>query len=353
MGNKLRAHGTAAAGVQAWVFAHLIACVESQHADAAAIRQLPGFGALDEPDLRVSEATAETAWRLATTLTHDEAIGVHVAESLPRGTLDLVEYAFRSSASVRAGLERLAHYGRVLSDRAAVRMEASSGGLLLIVRDVGTSALHPGRAEFALALALKLARDATGVEFAPLQVSFAHGRPGDISEHRRFFRGPVQFAAGSNVMVLSAIDAARLLRGADAALSAIVQRRLDRVLTDRMRPEAASLGDRVRRMLVDDLGQKTITVDGVANALAMSRRTLTRRLGQEGTSFRAVFDNVRSEFARALLQDKSLSVADVAFFLQYSEPAAFHRSFRRWTGLTPYAYRTASPECQPSAGDSA
>jgi AraC-like DNA-binding protein len=42
----------------------------------------------------------------------------------------------------------------------------------------------------------------------------------------------------------------------------------------------------------------------------------------------------------ALLQDVSLSVADVAFFLQYSEPAAFHRSFRRWTLLTPHEYRS-------------
>jgi hypothetical protein len=67
----------------------LIAWVESQHADAAAIRQLLGLGALEDPGRRVSEATAEAAWRLTSTLTHDEALGVHVAESLPRGRVDL------------------------------------------------------------------------------------------------------------------------------------------------------------------------------------------------------------------------------------------------------------------------
>jgi AraC-like DNA-binding protein len=102
-------------------------------------------------------------------------------------------------------------------------------------------------------------------------------------------------------------------------------------------------------LLVEDLGQKTITADGVAHELAMSRRTLTRRLGREGTSFRAVLDDVRGELARALLQDDSLSIADVAFFLQYSEPAAFHRSFRRWTGLTPQAYRRSNP-ASPQTG---
>jgi AraC-like DNA-binding protein len=92
---------------------------------------------------------------------------------------------------------------------------------------------------------------------------------------------------------------------------------------------------------MEDLGQATLTADSVAKALAMSRRTLTRQLGEEGTSFRAIFDAVRAELARALLQDRSLSIADVAFFLQYSEPAAFHRSFRRWTGQTPQTYRSS------------
>jgi AraC-like DNA-binding protein len=93
-------------------------------------------------------------------------------------------------------------------------------------------------------------------------------------------------------------------------------------------------------MLVEDLGQTALTADSVAKALAMSRRTLTRRLGEEGISFREILDDVREELARALLQDRSQSIADVAFFLQYSEPTAFHRSFRRWTGQTPQAYRS-------------
>ena len=257
----------------------------------------------------------------------------------------MIEYAVRSSASLGSGLERFARYGCLVSDRVAARTEANESGLQLIIRDVGSSALHPARAEFALALALKLARDVTGVPIVPLQVAFAHQRPDDDSEHRRFFRVPVRFATGANTMIVSAIDVARPLPGADAALSAIVRRRLDQVLPrGAVLPTSASLSARVRRMLVEDLGQTTLTADSVARALALSRRTLTRRLGEEGTSFRAILDDVRAELSRALLQDRSLSIADVAFFLQYSEPAAFHRSFRRWTGQTPQHYRSLKAE---------
>jgi hypothetical protein len=62
---------------------------------------------LTDPDLHVAEGSVEGAWQLASTLTHDDAIGIHVTTSLPRGALDLVEYAFRSSPSLAMGLQRL------------------------------------------------------------------------------------------------------------------------------------------------------------------------------------------------------------------------------------------------------
>jgi AraC-like DNA-binding protein len=326
--------------VQGWVLPHLVAWVDDQGFDGTSIRRLPGLTDLTDPDLRVPEASVETAWRLATTMTGDAAIGVHVAESLPRGALDLVEYAFRSSPSLAAGLERLARYGRVLSDRVAARMEAQGEGLLLLVRDTGSTSLHPGRAEFALAAALKFARESTGENITPLQVCFAHAAPQDESEHRRFFRGAVRFGAGSNSMILSAVDAARPMRAADEALASIVRRRLDKVLAERDLHGPGPLSGRVRRMMVEHLGETTLTPETAARALAVSRRTLSRRLADEGTSFRNILDDVRREFACALLQDRSLSIADVAFFLEYSEPAAFNRSFRRWTGQTPRAFRS-------------
>ena len=79
---------------------HLIACVESRNVSAAPIRRLFGRTKLDDPNIRVSEAVTESAWRLAADLTRDEALGIHLAESLPRGALDLIE-------SLRSGpLER-------------------------------------------------------------------------------------------------------------------------------------------------------------------------------------------------------------------------------------------------------
>jgi len=326
--------------VQGWVLPHLLAWVESRGADSAPIRRLLTTTDLADPDLRVPEALIEEAWRLAATLTHDDAIGVHLAEFLPRGALDLVEYALRSSPSLAIGLERLARYGHVLSDRVAARTETNGSGLLFLIRDTGDTVLHPGRADFALTAALQFARESTGVDITPLRVSLAHPAPSDAAEYRRFFRTPVRFGAGTNSLLLSAVDGARPMRAADEALASIVRRRLDKVLAQRVLQRSGFSGP-VRHMMVEQLGKTTLTPEAVADALAVSRRTLSRRLADEGTSFRNIFDDVRRELACALLQDPTLSIRDVAFFLQYSEPAAFTRSFRRWTGQTPRAFRDA------------
>jgi AraC-like DNA-binding protein len=334
--------GASGASVQGWLLPYLIDWVETQGFDAASIRKLPGMAELTDPDLRVPETSVEAAWRLATTLTHDQAAGVHLAEWLPRGALDLVEYAFRSSASLGSALERLVRYGRVISDRVAARVDANAEGLLLAFRDTGSTALHPGRAEFALAAVLKLSRDSTGHDILPRQVSFTHPAPPDRSEHRRFFRAPVRFSAGSTAMILSASDAARPMLDADEALSSIVRRRLEKALAERVLQETGPFSGRVRRLMVERLGGTALTPSTAAKALTVSGRTLSRRLAAEGTSFRGILDEVRHEFACALLQDRSLSVADIAFFLHYSEPAAFHRAFRRWRGQAPGDFRAAA-----------
>jgi AraC-like DNA-binding protein len=335
-------HGVAVSvsSVQAWVLPHLITCVEHRHIDTAPIRRLFGRAKLEDPNTRVPETVAETAWRLAATLTGDDALGIHVAETLPRGALDLIEYALRSSATLAAGFDRLARYGRLVSDRVATRTHGEAGRLLFLVHDAAATPLHPARTEFALAIALKLARESTGADITPVRVGFAHPAPDTITEHQRFFRGSVEFAAGSSSMSLSGSDAARPMRAADAALEGIIRRRLEHALAERDRARVGVTTAGVRHILVERLGRADVTLDAVSVRLAVSRRTLTRRLADEHTSFRQLLDGVRREFALALLQDRTLTVADIAFFLHYSEPAAFHRAFRRWTGETPLSCRS-------------
>ncbi|HEX5629844.1 MAG TPA: AraC family transcriptional regulator, partial [Usitatibacteraceae bacterium] len=83
--------------------------------------------------------------------------------------------------------------------------------------------------------------------------------------------------------------------------------------------------------------------DDVAQALAIHRRTLNRRLNAEGTTFQKVLDTVRFAAAKEMLEDSRVPIPEIATALGYADYVSFTRAFKRWTGNTPGAWRKRSP----------
>ena len=322
----------------AWILPNLLAHVSECGYEATPLRRLPGLAGrdLNDPDERVADASAAEAWHLAQQITGDDAIGLHMAQSIPAGALDILEYAFRSSPTVGSGLDQLARYVRAVIDRAGAEFDILGDAPAV----TWVKPAEPHRVEFAFALIVRMAREATGVCLAPRKVHFAHRSPKSRLEHREFFRSPVRFGASSNQLLFSRKDLALPLRSADPALSKIVRRRLDKML--KQIPRKDSIGTQVRRVLLDNLTGGELTAASIARCLALSERTLHRRLRAENTSFADILDDTRGELAKSLLLEPGIGIGEIAFLLGYSEPSAFHRFFRRWTGSTPLAYRRAA-----------
>jgi AraC-like DNA-binding protein len=104
-------------------------------------------------------------------------------------------------------------------------------------------------------------------------------------------------------------------------------------------PRAALLDGRVAAILAEASPPGAVSLLQAAKQLGLSRAVLARELSRLGTSFQQVKDTLRRDHAIALLSETSLSVAGIAERLGYSEPSAFQRAFRAWTGLAPGAAR--------------
>jgi AraC-like DNA-binding protein len=324
--------------VLAWILPSLLAHVAACGHDTTRLRRLPGLAGrdLDDPDERIADGSASEAWHLAEEITGDDAIGLHMAQSIPAGTLDILEYAFRSSPSVGSGLEELARYVQAVSDRAAAELTIVDDALAFIWVEPAQS--H--RVEFAFALIVRMAREATGTSVAPREVHFVHGPPGDTLEHSAFFRSPVRFGAPSNHLLFSQTDLSLPLGSADSALSRIVRRRMDKML--KQIPPKDSIATRVQYRLLNNLPAGEVTAVSIARELGLSERTLHRRLRTENTSFAQILDATRGELAKSLLTEPAIGIGEIGFLLGFSEPSAFYRFFRRWAGSTPLAYRRAT-----------
>ena len=330
--------------VLGWVIPLLASYVEHRGQDASQILNLEGIRGknLQDPDVRVSQAAAKEAWRLTAALTDGDSTGLRVAEWLPRGSLDLVEYSFRCSASLASGIERMARYGRLINDRYSGHVLQGGTGVRYSVAAADGGPIHPQRVEFAIAMLLRLAREATAANLQPVEVCFVHAAPRDFSKQTEFFRTTVQYSAAANAIVFRESDGALPLKSADAALEGVIRRRLDKALQVMNAPGETTTAARVRQVLLDQMGQGVPSATAISREMGLSARTLNRRLEDEGTSVREIRDQVRRDLAVALMTDVTVSVSEIAFFLGYAEPSPFHRSFKRWTGKTPMAFRGRS-----------
>lgn len=82
----------------------------------------------------------------------------------------------------------------------------------------------------------------------------------------------------------------------------------------------------------------------VARDLGMSVQSLRRRLKEEGVSYKAVLDEAFGTVATRMLSDSRQSIQETAHAMGFSDPTAFHRAFKRWTGMTPTEYRTKTED---------
>jgi AraC-like DNA-binding protein len=301
------------------------------------LRAATGFdpAVAGDPDARISLQLEERLWLEAARRSGDDDIGLHAAEGLRPGAFDVIDYAIRTAPTLRASLQRLARYNRLEHD-VAVFTIIDRGPVTRIEHAFRVAGAMQSRhsAEFTMAAILVVSAQLLGQPVRARAVEFRHAAVPATGEHVRVFGVRPGFGAAVNALEIDSALVDRPIPNADPALSRVIERHAEARLQGQPTP-AETTAVRVQRLLARDLPAGEVSLSEVAAALHMSARSLQRRLGDEGTSFDAVLDELRHDLALRYLADPKIAIAEVAYLLGFSEPSSFHRAFKRWTGATP------------------
>ncbi|NMX90813.1 MULTISPECIES: AraC family transcriptional regulator [unclassified Pseudomonas] len=292
---------------------------------------------LDDPALRISYRQAVAMIQRALKVLPDQGLGLCVGNQNVLGTLGLLGHVISLCKTLR--------------DAFAVgeRHQHTSGG-------IATSRIHEGAqqvmvdvecllpfaevqvfaAEEFFASLMIYGRTLVGSEFKPLRMEFMHAPPAYAAEYQRLFGDDVHFGCLHNRMVLEArwLDvplpnhhplALRQALGLLELESAQLHRKMDLIQA-------------VERAISRDLQGSQL--EKVASDLNMSGRTLRRRLTDHGLTFEALLEQVRRARCMGLLGNPSLSIERITQEVGYSDVRSFRRAFKRWTGLSPSAFRS-------------
>lgn len=294
---------------------------------------------LDDPDGRLSPLDVMALWEHAERASGDPHIALAVARSVPRGAYRVIEYLGAAAPTVGVAFEKLVQYFAFIDTSASLRIVRVDNLVGLSLEAPVAPDLVPLRAlELTFATSLHEVRDLTGRSFRPERLELAMPRSESAAPLAAFVECPLSFSAGRNCMLFQGETWELESSNADASLLALLDRHAQNLLTSAA--PAHSTTEALQRLLRDS--GPSLGLAETAKKLGLSERTLQRRLAEEGTVFAEVVSSIREEIARQLLRERKVAIAEAAFLLGFSDQSSFTRSFKRWTGQTPAAFRAAS-----------
>jgi AraC-like DNA-binding protein len=285
---------------------------------------------------RVPWSTAVGLFSASAAAHNDPLIGLHAAEAA--GARGVLAYLVRAQPTVEQAMHRLVRYAPVASDQLAVQLDrGASHAVLRIALGAGRLAGERHVREYTAALFVIELRESSRRRFRAGEVRLPDPAGGPGAEYERIFDCAVRFRQPALEIVVAAPMLAVDLPTRSPEIAEVLERTAREELA---LAETSAVAPRVERALRAAFAdRRDPTPDEVATILALSRRTLQRRLGEEGTSFRAVRDKACLDHAVERLRDRATSVSTVADELGFADVAAFGKAFRRWTGATPRAWR--------------
>jgi AraC-like DNA-binding protein len=170
----------------------------------------------------------------------------------------------------------------------------------------------------------------------PKAIRFTYKEPSYRAEYDRIFGVPLFFESHMNGFLVDEAFLSLKLPRTNPYLSEILSARADELLKN-LETSKTTRG-RVENLLFPILHTGEASMDALAVKLSLSRQTLFRKLKEEGTTFEKVLDELRHKLALHYLNGKKVPVNETAYLLGFSEPAAFSRAFKRWTGSSPRTY---------------
>jgi AraC-like DNA-binding protein len=324
-----------------------IAALRKHHVEIAPLLRRAG---LSEHDLTLAKDESDTSHRIsavaqvkfldyAAEAMNDSAFGLHLAGQIDPRDAGIFFYIGSAASDLGEALALYSRYSRITNEAIRQKFTTKSGGAALEIEFAGLPSYAARQnTEFILGCFRIALRALTGRNVTPTSVAFSHSRNSNLREFERFFGCPVEFGARANLVAITD-DALRIpLLTADPKLLHVLRPFCDMAAEERNTVNG-TLRSAVEKEAERLLPHGKAKAQTVAKNLALSVRSLSRRLAGEGTTYAEIVDHLRRSLALQYLKEPGMSVSQIAWLLGYEGSTSFNHAFRRWTGQSPSAAR--------------
>ena len=258
------------------------------------------------------------------------------------GALGLLQ---KYSADVGGALHGLVRFQRYQVAGGEIALREAGDEVFLSYR-IGEVGARDHLENIVVAAMCAVLRVLLGAAWNPSRAVFSYPAPRDVAPFRQIFNCPVAFSGCASGLVFGASYMQRRLAHHDPDLCDYLGCQLEQFA-----PVGEKIAAQVLRLLQTAIPSGIVRSEQIADLLGVRPRTLHRRLRECGTNFQELLDYARYGLARRLLDETPMTVGKVAETLGYSEPSAFVRAFRRWSGATPNEWRNGAAAGASAGGN--
>ncbi|QSP94691.1 AraC family transcriptional regulator [Marinobacter salinisoli] len=311
---------------------------------------LPLLGKYRIPPMELRDDSSFILYRHLSALLEDTAhalnypeFGLKLAEYQGMDILGPVSVIARSSATVGAAINSIARYLHLHSPALALSklVEGNGSGqrvrFAFLIDDDDAGGYRPQAYELSLSNSMQAMKLLCGECFDPISVHFKHPRAGSEQAYREVFRCTPQFNDSWCGFCLNPDVFDIPLASADHQTWQLAEQ----YLASQQAPFAETLSEDVARLINTLLPTGKCSSETIASHLNMHKRTLQRRLSEEGVTYEQLLNRERKKLTRQYLTEPNLKLGQIAGLVGYSEQSAFNRACKDWFGATPRAVRTA------------
>jgi AraC-like DNA-binding protein len=294
-------------------------------------------GLFDQDKILLTTEEFFALYRGIAEVSRDPAIGLKLGTEDRMERYDPIAIAAVCTRSFRDAIGRISRYKQLTCPEKIDLVERGSESAVHFTWLLAEEEEPAMLIDVCFAWMLSIARRGTGQPIHPKRVEFQRPEV-HRAVYEKHFQCPVKFKAAKNVLVFkkSDMDAAFLTYNADllAAVAPQLEAELKQQLTE------GSLREQVKATLKRLLAGERPAIEHVARELHLSKRTLQRRLTEDGITFQQLMEEARRELAQHYLLHSSLELNETAYLLGYEDANSFFRAFHEWEGTTPGQWRT-------------
>ncbi|ROS05244.1 AraC-like DNA-binding protein [Sinobacterium caligoides] len=291
----------------------------------------------------VSALDYSKLYQLILSLLQDESFGIRLGRGFTPGAFRMMCYAIIHSENLGKALRRASDFFRIFFNAQAELTLELEDDLAIV------GYIEPGKAPdktvqatdaYGLSMWHRFCGWLTGRTLELQRVQFQAGEPENNRRYEELFGCPVDFDGRQNVLIFDATCLSWSLVHTEQSLREFLRTAPYQLIVMPSKASDTGLIAQVRALIGHDFSQGFPSFEEITSALNMSAPTLRRRLKREGKTFQQLKDECRCDAAVAYLSRPDLSINAVAALMGFTDPSAFHRSFKKWTGMPPGEYRS-------------